>query len=237
MATLFDSFLNFDLSIFEWVQTIQNPVLTTVMKFITTLGEDGIFFILLGLILLLTKKFRKAGVAILVSLIVMEVGNNIVLKELIARPRPFYIFNPDEIPLDHKHYAELLEKCTAAVERLPELAKEWVANYNFPEIVARPSSWSFPSGHTSSAFAAMVALFVYNKKAGSAGIVFAFLMGFSRIYVEVHYPTDVIAGVIVGIVYALLGVLITKYLFPVVDKIIDSIFSKIKGEKAGKEAA
>lgn len=235
MATLFDHFLSFDLAVFEWVQSIQSPVLTTIMKIITTLGDDGIFFILLGLILLLTKKFRKAGVAILVSLLVMEVGNNIFLKELISRPRPFYIFNPEEIPLDHKHFEELFAKCTDAVARLPELAKEWTANYQFPEIVARPSSWSFPSGHTSSAFAAMVALFVYNKKAGIPGIVFAFLMGFSRIYVEVHYTTDVLAGLLVGIVYALIGVLITKYVFPLADKVIDSVFAKLKGKKADKE--
>ena len=232
METFFDQFLKFDLSIFEWVQSIQSPVLTTIMKIITTLGDDGIFFILIGLILLVTKKFRKSGVAMLGSLLVMEIGNNLVLKELIARPRPFFIFSPDAIPQDHKNFEILFEKCTAAVERLPELAKEWTATYTFPEFVHMPSSWSFPSGHTSSAFAAMVPLCFYNKKASIPGVIFAFLMGFSRIYVEVHYPTDVIAGILVGIVYAFIGVLITKYIFPLVDKIFDAVFSKIKGRKA-----
>ena len=232
METFFDQFLKFDLSIFEWVQSIQSPVLTTIMKIITTLGDDGIFFILIGLILLVTKKFRKMGIAMLVSLLVMEIGNNLVLKELIARPRPFFIFTPEAIPQDHKNYEILFEKCTEAVARLPELAKEWAATYSFPEIVHMPSSWSFPSGHTSSAFAAMVPVFIYNKKAGVPAVIFAFLMGFSRVYVEVHYSTDVIAGILVGIVYALVGVLITKFVFPLADKILDAVFSKIKGKKA-----
>ena len=233
MATFFDSFLNFDLAVFEWVQSIQTPVLTTIMKIITTLGDDGIFFILLGLILLVTKKFRKMGIAILVSLLVMEVGNNLILKELFARPRPFYIFNPDAIPLDHKYYDALLPKCQEAVARLPELAKQWVETYKFPEFVHAPSSWSFPSGHTSSAFAAMVAVFFLNKKVGIPAVIFAFLMGFSRVYVEVHYASDVIAGILVGIVYAVIGVLIAKLVFPLADKILDKIFSKFKkGEKA-----
>ena len=234
MTTFFDAFLKFDLAVFEWVQSIQSPVLTTIMKIITTLGDDGIFFILLGIILLVTKKFRKMGIAILLSLLVMEVGNNLILKELFARPRPFYIFSPDTIPLDHKYYDALLPKCQEAVARMPELAKQWVETYEFPEFVHAPSSWSFPSGHTSSAFAAMVAVFIINKKIGIPAIIFAFLMGFSRVYVEVHYASDVIAGIIVGIVYAIIGILITKYVFPVIDRLLDKIFAKFKKEK--KEA-
>lgn len=229
---IFSSFLNFDLSVFEWVQSIQNPVLNMIFKIITTLGDDGILFILLGLIFLITKKFRKVGLAMLVALLVMEVGNNLILKELFARPRPFFVFSPDAIPADHKYFEVLYEKCVENVKNLPELAAEWVDTYRFPDIVHMPSSWSFPSGHTSSAFAAMVAALWYNKKIGIPGTIFAFLMGFSRIYVEVHYCTDVIAGAIVGVVYALIGVLIVKFLFPVVDKIIDKVMEKIKPKKA-----
>ena len=57
-------------------------------------------------------------------------------------------------------------------------------------------------------------------------------MGFSRIYVEVHYCTDVIGGAIVGIIYALIGVMIAKILFPVVDKLLTAIFSKFKKKEA-----
>lgn len=233
MAELFDVFLNFDLSVFEWIQSIQTGILNTIMVVITTLGDEGIFFIALGIVLMCFKKHRKAGMAVLVALLVMEVGNNLVLKELIARPRPFFIFNPDAIPLDHKNYAEILEKVTASVERLPELAARWVDTYRFPNLVHAPSSWSFPSGHTSSAFAAAFAVLWYNRKIGIPTVVFAALMGFSRIYVQVHYCTDVIAGTLVAVVYALIAVLIMKYLFPVADKYV---FSKIEEAVKNKKA-
>lgn len=235
MAELFDVFLNFDLSVFEWVQSIQTGILNTIMVVITTLGDEGIFFIAMGLVLMCFKKHRKAGMAVLVALLVMEVGNNLVLKELIARPRPFFIFNPDAIPLDHKNYAEIFEKVTASVERLPELAARWVDTYRFPNLVHAPSSWSFPSGHTSSAFAAAFAVLWYNRKIGIPTVIFAALMGFSRIYVQVHYCTDVIAGTLVAVVYALIAVLIMKYLFPVADKYVFSkIEESIKNKKAKK---
>lgn len=206
--SFFDSFLKFDLAVFEWVQSMQSPVLNTIFKVITTLGDNGIIFILLGLILLCTKKFRKIGVAVLAALVVMEIGNNLVLKELFARPRPFN--------LDPAEYAW------------------WHEIYRFPDIVKQPSSWSFPSGHTSSAFAACVAVLFYNRKIGIPAVIFAAIMGFSRIFVEVHYCTDVLAGALVGILYAFLGVLIAKLVFPYVDKLLNTVFEKLKGKKVKK---
>ena len=59
-------------------------------------------------------------------------------------------------------------------------------------------------------------------------------MGFTRIYVEVHYPSDVIAGAIVGVVYALLGVLIILYLYPHIEKLFERIAEKRKAKKEVK---
>lgn len=204
MTALFDVFLNFDLSVFEWVQSIQTGILNTIMVVITTLGDEGIIFIAMGIVLMCTKKYRKAGVTLLLALLVMMICNNLVLKELIARVRPFNLYE-----LDPVKYAE------------------WggeTARYFFPNLVHAPSSYSFPSGHTSSAFAAAIAVLWYDRKIGIPTTIFAALMGFSRIYVEVHYCTDVIAGAIVGALYALIAVLIAKFLFPVLDKYV---FSKI----------
>lgn len=208
----FDSFLPLDLSVFEWVQGIRNPILTVLMKIITTLGDEGILFIAIALILLATKKYRKIGFAMLAALAVMLVCNNFVLKSIFARERPFNLF-----------------------ATFPEKYSEWggeLAKYIYPDMVKAPHSYSFPSGHTSSAFAAGVAILCYNRKAGIPATIFAFIMGFTRIYVGVHYTTDVIAAAFVGVVYALLGVLITKYLFPVAEKILDAVIAKLKKKNA-----
>ena len=209
MTAFFDSLLGFDLAVFGWVQSIQSHFLTAIMTTVTTLGDEGIIFIALGLVLLCTKKYRKAGVSILVALVVMLVLNNLVLKELIARPRPF---NLD-----------------------PEAYDWWYEVYKYPYFkIHQPSSFSFPSGHTSSAFAAAIALLCHDRKLGIPTTIFAAIMGFSRIYVEVHYCTDVIGGAIVGIIYALIGVLIAKLIYPYIDKVLNAIFSKLR--KKEKEA-
>ena len=207
MTAFFDSLLGFDLAVFEWVQGIQNHLLTAIMTTITTLGDEGIIFIVLGLVLLFTKKYRKAGVSILVALVVMLLLNNIVLKELIARPRPF---NLD-----------------------PETYAWWHEVYKYPNFnIHQPSSYSFPSGHTSSAFAAAVALLCHDRKLGIPTTIFAAIMGFSRIYVEVHYCTDVIGGAIVGIIYALLGVLVAKLVYPYIEKAFNAVAAKLKKKEA-----
>lgn len=208
MQNLFDSFLSFDLSVFQWIQGIQNDFLDAVLVGITTLGNAGAIFIVLGLGLFITKKYRKAGFAVIVALLVMLICNDLFLKELFARPRPFNLFDSD-----------------------PQKYAEWGKAYIYPELVNKPSSYSFPSGHTSSAFAAAIALLWQNRKWGVPVTIFAALMGFSRIYVEVHYCTDVIAGVVSGAVCALVAVLIVKYLFPVVDKGINKLSDKIKRKK------
>lgn len=101
----------------------------------------------------------------------------------------------------------------------------WAGTFIFPELVTRPSSFSFPSGHTSSSFGAAVALLCGNKKLGVPAIVLAALIGVSRIYVHVHYPTDVLAGFVAGILLGIGAYLIVYKAFPAVS-------AKIKAKKA-----
>ncbi len=205
MQAIFDSFLNFDLSVFQWIQSIQNELFDALMVGITTLGNGGAVFIALGLVLLFTKKYRKAGLGVLVALLVMLLCNDLFLKEFFARPRPFNLFETD-----------------------PEKYAFWAKGYIYPELISKPTSYSFPSGHTASAFAAAIALLWHNRKLGIPVTIFSALMGFSRIYVEVHYCTDVIAGVVSGVICAFVAVAIVKYLFPVVDKGLDKVFAKFR---------
>ena len=213
--SFFDSFLSFDLSVFTFLQAGRTKFLDTFMNIVTTLGDEGILFIAIALVLLITKKYRKIGFGMLAFLAIMLVCNNFVLKEIFARERPFNLY-----------------------ETFPGKFSDWneaLGKYVYPDITKMPHSYSFPSGHTSSAFAAGVAILCYNRKGGIPATLFAFLMGFTRIYVGVHYTTDVIAGAVVGVIYALMGVLATKYLFPVAEKLLDKITSKIRNKAVADE--
>ena len=77
-----------ELVVLDWFQSIQNPVLTSILKFVTMLGEAGWFWILLGVLLLCSRKYRPCGVAVLLALLLDLVLANIILKPLVARPRP-----------------------------------------------------------------------------------------------------------------------------------------------------
>ena len=67
-------------------------------------------------------------------------------------------------------------------------------------LIARPADYSFPSGHTAASFAAVAALyFAGAKKWWKITLPLAILMAFSRMYLYVHYPTDVLGGLIIGL--------------------------------------
>ncbi len=162
----------FDFQILFFIRDyIRNPFLNVIVPFYTTLGDDGIIWIALGLIMLIPKKTRKCGIMVLAALLVMVVFNNLLLKNIIARARPFATY--------------------------PELIEDLIG------VIHVPSSYSFPSGHTVSAMAVAFTVLTQHKKLGSIVLIFATLMGLSRLYVGVHFPTDVYGGMIVGAIIAL----------------------------------
>ena len=79
-------------------------------------------------------------------------------------------------------------------------------------LIPLPNSFSFPSGHTSGSLTAAFALYKTTpKKYGVPAVVLAALIGLSRIYVGVHYPTDVLGGLAVAIVSSIWGCFFVKY--------------------------
>jgi len=74
--------------------------------------------------------------------------------------------------------------------------------------------FSFPSGHTIASFEAAVVLLLGNRKLGIPAVILASLIAFSRLYLYVHYPTDVIASVILGIGIAYLSAWLAKKAYP-----------------------
>jgi undecaprenyl-diphosphatase len=81
-----------------------------------------------------------------------------------------------------------------------------------PMLVKPPKDFSFPSGHSGASFAVAVAFVQYNKKWGIAAIVLAACIAISRMYLFIHFPTDVLAGSIIGACFGVLaGVLVRRF--------------------------
>ncbi len=206
MAEFFlnDFIVNFDVAVYEFVDSIMSPVLNVIMSFITHLGDTpGIIWCVLGISLLIPKKTRKLGVLIFAGLLVSTVINNFLLKEIIDRPRPYNI--DPQVWLDAGY------------------------TYKWPGLIKTSNSASFPSGHTSTSIGAAFALLLGCKKKhlalGIPAFILSFLVGFSRIYVHVHYPSDVVVGAIVGLISGVLAWLLVAKL--IVPKVLPKIEAKL----------
>ena len=172
----------FDLPILNWIQAhLQSTVLDFIMPYITILGDAGIFWIACAVILMLIPKHRKAGFSMGIALIFGVVVCNMILKPLVGRIRP-YNYNLEVLKLQWQDFL-----------------------VHGKLLVETPHDFSFPSGHTIASFEASVALYKNNKRLGIPALILSSLISFSRMYLYVHYPTDVIASVILGTVFALIA--------------------------------
>ena len=171
---------------------IRNSILEPIMKGITFIGSNGgIIWIVLCLTLLIIPKTRRVGAASTIAITLSGIFSNLILKNLVNRVRPY-------VDVD-------------GLKPVGEL----------------PSDSSFPSGHSSVAFAAAVAIFIAlpwimeKKKAHVIGVLFivlASLIALSRLYLGMHYPTDVLAGVVLGIIYGICGSMIARLIFKKLDE-------------------
>ena len=78
----------------------------------------------------------------------------------------------------------------------------WIDS-TIPLLVKNPKDYSFPSGHTLASFEGAVSIWLYNRKWGTASLVLAACIACSRLYLFVHFPTDVLGGMVLGILIAL----------------------------------
>ena len=185
-AWLNANFADFDLAIMLAVHKLYDLAswfFSPLLETITFFGNGGICLIIFSIFLIFFQKTRRFGTAMLLGIIIGALFTNVWLKVVIARPRPY----SDESGIMHQI---------------------WLTMGQHME-----SDKSFPSGHTTSAFACMTPLFFAKKKpVAISAFLFAFLMGVSRIYLAVHYPSDVLAGMIVGFIAGCLGALIASKL-------------------------
>lgn len=156
---------NIDNSILLFIKNnMHSHIMDSTMVAITTLGNGGAIWIIIAVLLVINKKYRKIGFIVLGALALSAILGEGILKHAIQRIRP---------------------------------------SADIPEInllIAKPLSYSFPSGHSASSFAGAGVLSKYFKTYASGFFVLASLIAFSRLYLYVHYPTDVLAGIILGLI-------------------------------------
>ena len=172
-----DFIQRFDEQALVWIaQNIRCALLDPFMRLYTQLGNTGMLFIVLGIVLLFFKQTRKAGFSALCAMLIGLIVVNFTIKPLVARARP------------------------------------WLVIENFVNLVPEKDPNSFPSGHTNAAFAFAIAVCMSAPKKWMkvAAVCAAVVMGLSRLYVGVHFPSDVLAGALVGSLCGLAGAWVVK---------------------------
>ncbi len=128
------------------------------MRFISMLGNGGILWIIIGLVLAIDPKHRKMAWVLFLALGIEFLLCNVLLKNLFAMPRPCDL------------------------------------NPSVALLIPKPQDYSFPSGHTASSFAAVTVLYLMGVKRWYWALVLAGLIAFSRMYLDVHFPIDILGG-------------------------------------------
>lgn len=153
-----------DWAILEQIQRIfGSGFMDWLMPKITVLGNAGMVWIVIGVLLLVSKKHRRIGFLVLLGLLLGLIIGNGIVKNLVARPRPCWIYS------------------------------------DFRLLIPMPKDYSFPSGHTQASVIATTILTLYRRKWGWILIPLALVIAFSRLYLYVHFPTDILGGACIGL--------------------------------------
>ncbi|MDU2266545.1 phosphatase PAP2 family protein [Clostridium celatum] len=152
-----------DIKLLNYIENhLKNKMFDKIMPIITSLGNLGVIWIIISILLICKIDYRIMGVEVIVSLIITTIIGEGIIKNIVKRKRPFF-------------YAD------------QEL------------LITKPITYSFPSGHTASSFAALAVFMQMNSKIGLIISPIATLIAFSRLYLKVHYPSDVLFGGILGL--------------------------------------
>lgn len=165
---------NIDWSILHWIyNTFHCGVLDFLAPKITMLGNGGAVWLAAAAGLIISKKYRKYGIAMLASLAAGVLIGNVLLKNIVARPRPCWL---ESVPL----------------------------------LIKNPTDYSFPSGHTLASVIGACVLTGANRRFGILALPLAILIGLSRLYLYVHFPSDVLASAVLGLALGISGAFAAK---------------------------
>lgn len=170
-----------EFTILHWFAGLHNAILNPIMYGFTMLGEAGILWIILALLGFTILPKKYRKVALTMSIA--------LILSLIM--------------------------CNGVMKNIFHRVRPFIQDPTLVQtelfgIFSTIHDWSFPSGHTSASFAAALACFMWYKKEGTVMIVIAALISISRLYLTVHFPTDVLASLILGSLYGILSYYIVR---------------------------
>lgn len=177
-------FYSFDTAVYAAFGHIQTNWMNVVAQAFTFLGSGYVIvgLLVLSIAALFFKKTRKYGFALIAAVALELLVVNVIMKPAFARPRPY-------VGLEGSSFWHLYQAMHAFAGNVTA------------------SDYSFPSGHTATAFSIFLSLALTQRTDGKKWIWWflpvPFLVGASRIYLCVHYPSDVVCGVLVGILVGL----------------------------------
>lgn len=174
-----------DIALLDAIQAnLRSPAMDAFMLFATHLGDLALVWLVAAAVLIAQPKRRCYGVAVAVAVLGAALLGAFVLKPLFDRPRPFVAYG----------FSGLL--------------------------IPPPLGASFPSNHSLVSFAAAAALCCVPDKGRiatslkAAAVALACLIAFSRLYLYVHYPTDIAVGAVVGVAVGIASVCLVRRLWP-----------------------
>lgn len=209
------AFAGYDKAILKIMHSLAGalgPVLTPLMKLITFLGEKGLLLLLLSLVLMCFARTRRIGVCVFGAVCCGALITNFILKDWIARPRPF-------------ETVDLYRQWWQAVGSPAE------DGYSFPS-----------GHVTAAMAGVTALVLAGKKPARWWAYLFVLAMGVARNYLMAHYPSDVLGGMIVGLIAATIAYAITLLIYRIVSAHPDNRFCRFVlhggiGSKKERQAA
>lgn len=176
-------FSGYDNAILSVLHSISCGILTFLFKLVTLLGEKGIIFFLIAFICMCFSKTRKFGVCLFGAVACGALITNIILKDMIARPRPF---------------------------EANEMFRAWWRDVGSPmeDDFSFPSGHV-----TAAAAGMTAICLLKGKKWIAPAAGWIVLMMIARNYLMAHYPSDVLAGAVIGVASGFIAYAITKIIF------------------------
>ncbi len=189
---MIDTITSLDFSILNAIQdALSCPAADSFFTIVTHLGDGGFIWVLITIALLCVKRFRMIGIAAVFALFLVTFIGELAIKMAVCRPRPF------------------------------------IQDSSITLIVTPPHGYSFPSIHAASSVAAVTVLCaipsVYKcenhptplviKIGIGLSVTTALLIAFSRLYVQVHFPSDVVIGLLFGFICGITALWITNLMY------------------------